>query len=56
MPHQVLFIQGGDAEGTHDEWDNKLVEHLGRELGPDYEIRYPQLPNDHPHVSQKWAT
>ena len=33
MPHQVLFIQGGGAEGTHDDWDNKLVEHLGRELG-----------------------
>ena len=30
MPHQVLFIQGGGAEGTHDEWDIKLVEHLGQ--------------------------
>jgi hypothetical protein len=24
---QILFIQGGGA-GTHDEWDNKLVESL----------------------------
>ena len=45
MPHQVLFIQGG-GEGTHDEWDNELVEHLGQELGPDYEIRYPHMPNE----------
>ncbi|MEP7191263.1 MAG: hypothetical protein ABI903_00175 [Actinomycetota bacterium] len=26
---QILFIQGGGA-GTHDEWDNKLVESLCR--------------------------
>ena len=24
---QILFIQGGGA-GTHDDWDNKLVESL----------------------------
>jgi predicted alpha/beta hydrolase family esterase len=45
MAHQVLFIQGG-GEGTHDKWDNKLAENLGRELGPDYEIRYPRMPNE----------
>ena len=31
-PRQVLFIQGG-GEGTHDEWDDKLVDSLRRELG-----------------------
>jgi predicted alpha/beta hydrolase family esterase len=46
MSHQVLFIQGGGAEGTHDEWDNRLVESLQRELGPEYEIRYPRMPNE----------
>jgi predicted alpha/beta hydrolase family esterase len=46
MAHQVLFIQGGGAEGTHDEWDNKLVDDLGRELGPDFEIRYPEMPHE----------
>jgi predicted alpha/beta hydrolase family esterase len=46
MPHQVLFIQGGGAEGTHDEWDDKLVASLGRKLGPDYEILYPLMPNE----------
>jgi predicted alpha/beta hydrolase family esterase len=42
---QVLFIQGGGA-GTHEEWDNKLVDSLRRALGPDYDIRYPRMPNE----------
>jgi predicted alpha/beta hydrolase family esterase len=45
MTKQVLFIQGGGA-GTHDEWDNKLVDSLRRELGPGYEVRYPRMPNE----------
>ena len=45
MVRQVLFVQGGGA-GTHDEWDNLLVEGLAQELGPDYEIRYPRMPNE----------
>ena len=45
VKRQLLFIQGGGA-GAHDEWDNKLVESLRRELGPDYEIRYPRMPNE----------
>jgi predicted alpha/beta hydrolase family esterase len=45
MTRQVLFIQGG-GEGTHDEWDNKLVASLARELGPEYEIRYPPMPDE----------
>jgi predicted alpha/beta hydrolase family esterase len=42
---QVLFVQGG-GEGVHDRWDNQLVDSLGRELGPGYEIRYPAMPNE----------
>jgi hypothetical protein len=42
---QVLFIQGGGA-GAHDEWDNKLVDSLRRELGPGYHVRYPRMPNE----------
>jgi predicted alpha/beta hydrolase family esterase len=42
---QLLFVQGGGA-GTHDEWDDKLVESLRRELGPNFEIRYPRMPNE----------
>ncbi|HET7570521.1 MAG TPA: alpha/beta fold hydrolase [Gammaproteobacteria bacterium] len=45
MKRQLLFVQGGGA-GAHDEWDDKLVESLRRELGPDYGIRYPQMPNE----------
>jgi predicted alpha/beta hydrolase family esterase len=45
VKRQVLFVQGGGA-GVHDGWDNKLVESLGRELGPEYEIRYPRMPNE----------
>jgi predicted alpha/beta hydrolase family esterase len=42
---QVLFIQGGGA-GAHDEWDNKLVDSLKRELGLGYDVRYPRMPNE----------
>jgi predicted alpha/beta hydrolase family esterase len=42
---QVLFIQGG-GKGAHDEWDNKLVDSLRRELGPDYDVRYPRMPKE----------
>jgi len=42
---QILFVQGA-GEAVHDEWDNKLVESLRRELGPDYEVRYPVMPNE----------
>ena len=45
MKRQLLFVQGGGA-GVHDEWDSKLVESLGRALGPDYEIRYPRMPDE----------
>jgi predicted alpha/beta hydrolase family esterase len=45
MRRQLLFVQGGGA-GAHDEWDNKLVGSLSRELGPDFEIRYPRMPNE----------
>ena len=48
---ELLFIQGGGA-GTHDEWDDKLVESLGRELGDGVEIRYPRMPaEDDPGVA-----
>jgi predicted alpha/beta hydrolase family esterase len=42
---QVLFVQGG-GEGVHDRWDNRLVDSLRSELGSDYEIRYPVMPNE----------
>jgi predicted alpha/beta hydrolase family esterase len=45
MNKQILFIQGA-GEGTYDEWDNKLVDSLRRELGVGYDIRYPRMPNE----------
>src|SRR5690349_17867839 len=55
MSRHVLFIQGGGGEGTHDEWDNKLVDSLGRELGPQYEIRYPRMPNEADPTYARWS-
>ncbi len=45
MSRQILFLQGG-GKGTHDEWDNKLVDSLARELGDEYLIRYPRMPDE----------
>jgi len=44
MKKQVLFIQGGGDDGY--EADLSLVASLQKELGDDYEIFYPQMPND----------
>jgi hypothetical protein len=38
---QILFIQGGGA-GAHDEWDDKLVDSLRRELADGWQVRYPR--------------
>src|SRR5437762_7900209 len=53
MRRQLLFVQGGGA-GAHDEWDDKLVESLGRELGSDFEIHYPRMPNEDDPAYVAW--
>ncbi|MEP6873735.1 MAG: alpha/beta fold hydrolase [Burkholderiales bacterium] len=55
MSKQVLFIQGGGA-GTHDEWDNKLVDSLKRELGPGHDVRYPRMPDEADPSYATWKT
>ena len=45
MTTQLLFVQGA-GQDVHDEWDNRLVDSLARELGDGYEIRYPRLPDE----------
>lgn len=51
---QVLFIQGG-GRGTHDDWDNKLVESLRRELGDETEVRYPRMPDEDDPSFAGWS-
>ena len=55
MTKQILFIQGGGA-GVHDDWDSKLVASLARELGQDYDIRYPRMPNEADPSYPAWKT
>ena len=51
---QILFIQGG-GEGTHDEWDNKLVASLQRGLGQGCEMRYPRMPAEDDPNFATWS-
>jgi predicted alpha/beta hydrolase family esterase len=51
---QVLFIQGA-GEGTHDEWDDKLVDSLRRELGDGFEVRYPRMPDEDDPTYERWG-
>jgi uncharacterized protein len=44
MTRQVLFIQGAGA-GAFDE-DARLAANLRQQLGPGYQVRYPQMPNE----------
>jgi predicted alpha/beta hydrolase family esterase len=52
---QILFIQGGGAD-VHDEWDDKLVDSLRRELGAGYEVRYPRMPDEGDPSYARWST
>jgi hypothetical protein len=51
---QILFIQGGGA-GAHDEWDDKLVASLQRELGDECEVRYPCMPDEDDPSYVRWS-
>ena len=53
VKHQLLFVQGG-GKGTHDTWDNKLVESLEHALGPTYAIRYPRMPREDNPTYARW--
>ena len=50
----ILFIQGG-GEGTHDEWDNKLVDTLRMGLGDGFDVRYPRLPAENDPSEASWG-
>ena len=51
---QLLFIQGAGA-GVHDQWDDKLVESLRRELGTAWEVRYPRMPAEDDPSDGAWG-
>ena len=44
MIRRVLFVHGAGRH-AHDHWDNRLVDSLRSELGPDYNVHYPVMPN-----------
>lgn len=50
----VLFVQGAGAD-VHDRWDDKLAASLGRELGDDYAIHYPRMPNEGDPRYSSWS-
>src|SRR5262245_32742227 len=52
MAKQILFVQGAGA-GAHDV-DAKLTESLAEELGPDYEISFPRMPNEASPNDKEW--
>ena len=50
----VLFVQGA-GEGVHAAWDSHLVASLRRELGPQYDVRYPRMPNEAEPAVATWG-
>ena len=54
MARQVLFIQGG-GEGTHDEWDDQLVDSLRSSLGDGFEVAYPRMPDEGDPSAAAWT-
>lgn len=52
MTKQVLFVHGG-GDGAYAA-DVKLAEDLRRKLGPGYQLRFPQMPNEEEPDYQTW--
>lgn len=49
----VLFIQGG-GKGAHAE-DKLLADSLKRALGPNYDVRYPRMPDESNPTLEVWG-
>jgi predicted alpha/beta hydrolase family esterase len=49
----VLFVQGA-GEDVHANWDSHLVASLRRQLGPEYDVRYPRMPNEADPTMASW--
>lgn len=54
MTNQVLFVQGAGRDAHA--WDQKLVLSLQRELGQDYEVRFPTMPDEGNPSYEKWQS
>ena len=52
MARQVLFVHGA-GEGAY-EADAKLAESLRRKLGPDYQVRYREMPDEEEPDYKVW--
>lgn len=50
----VLFVQGV-GKGVHASWDTHLVASLRAELGPQYDVRYPRMPNEAEPALATWG-
>lgn len=50
----VLFIQGG-GDGVHDHWDDRLVASLRAQLGGEFEVRYPRMPDEDDPSAATWG-
>lgn len=50
---QILFVQGG-GDNVHEQWDDKLVDSLRRELGDGYDVIYPTMPNEADPNFEEW--
>ena len=44
------------ARARTTEWDDKLAESLRRELGNEYEVRYPRMPDEGDPSYARWST
>ena len=53
MSTKVLFIQGG-GEGAYDE-DKALADSLQSELGAEYQVVYPPMPDEDAPTYEAWA-
>ena len=51
MKH-ILFVQGG-GDGAY-AVDARLAASLGRDLGPDYQVRFPRMPNEGSPDYESW--
>ena len=49
----VLFVQGA-GDGTHDDWDAKLVASLSQALGSGFEVAYPAMPAEDDPTYATW--